>query len=139
MRSLSGNSRVNLCSLIGLLAATLALTAIHQVGDAFGQSQTPTPFPPIAGQNSGRPTLGQEPEPTQDPMLRRAQEDAAKKRNIDRQKRLLADSDKIVQLAKDLNTATAPNEKDPASPAMAKKAEEIEKLARSVKELMKSD
>ena len=72
-------------------------------------------------------------------MLRRAQEDAAKKRNIERQKKLLADSDRIVQLAKELSAAAEPNPQDPTPPGMAKKAEEIEKLARSVKELMKSE
>ena len=63
-------------------------------------------------------------------MLR---QEAAKRRNIDRQNKLLADSDRIVQLANELNTAVDPKGKDPASVAMAKKAEEIEKLARQRK------
>jgi hypothetical protein len=118
------------------------VAALPQVDNAQGQSQTPTPSPfplPTPQQSGGRPPFGQEPDATQDPALRHAQEEAAKKRNIDRQNRLKSNSDRIVQLATELNTAVEPNDKDPTSPAMAKKAEEIEKLAHSVKELMKSE
>ena len=71
--------------------------------------------------------------------MRHAQEEAAKKRNIDRQNKLNADSDRIVQLAQQLSTAVEPDGKGSALSALAKKAEEIEKLARSVKDLMKSE
>jgi len=125
----------------GFLCVVL-LVVLPQGDNAQGQSQTPTPSPfplPTPQQSGGRPPFGQEPDATQDPSVRHAQQEAAKKRNIDRQNKLKANSDRIVQLATELNTAVEPNDKDPASPAMAKKAEEIEKLARSVKELMKSE
>lgn len=137
MRSHFGKSRRHWYLRIELLAAIVLFIAIHRADSALGQSQTPSAFPQTPAQN--RPPFGQEPETTQDPMLRRAQEDAAKKRNIERQKKLLADSDRIVQLAKELSAAAEPNPQDPTPPGMAKKAEEIEKLARSVKELMKSE
>ena len=124
---------------IGFLCLVL-LAAVSQGDNAQGQSQTPSPFPPpTPQQNGGRPPFGQEPDTSQDPALHHAQEEAAKRRNIDRQNKLKANSDRIVQLATELSTAVEPNDKDPASPAMAKKAEEIEKLAHSVKELMKSE
>ncbi len=139
MRSLLGKSRRNSYFTIALLAAIVALTAAHRGDNALGQSQTPSPFPQTPGQNGGRPPIGQEPDMTQDPMLRHAQEEAAKRRNIDRQNKLTADSDRIVQLAQELSTAGDPDGKGAASPALAKKAEEIEKLARNVKDLMKSE
>ncbi len=125
---------------VGFLCVVL-VTAVPLGDTAQGQSQTPTPspFPPTTGPTGGRPPFGQEPDATQDPMLHHAQQEAAKKRNIDRQNKLMANSDRIVQLATELSTGVEPNEKDPAAPAMAKKAEEIEKLARSVKDLMKSE
>ncbi len=66
-------------------------------------------------------------------------EEAAKKRNIERQNELVADSGRIVQLANELSAAVDPEDKIRHRPRMSKKAEEIEKLARSVKELMKSE
>ena len=44
-------------------------------------------------------------------MLRHAQEEAAKKRNIERQNKLNADSGRIVQLAQELSTACEPDGK----------------------------
>jgi HAMP domain-containing protein len=131
MRSRFGKSRRKF--ILALVAAMLLTVAADQGDSMLGQNQTPSPFPPTTGQSSGRPPFGQEQEPTPDPVFRHAQQEAAKKRNIERQTKLTADSDKIVQLAQELS------DKDPTSPAMAKKAEEIEKLAKSVKELMKSD
>ena len=49
-------------------------------------------------------------------MMRHAQEEAAKKRNIDRQNKLNADSGRIVQLAQELSTAGEPDAKGAASP-----------------------
>ena len=139
MRSLFGKSRLKTCFIIGLLAVMLLPSWVHQGDNALGQSQTPVPFPPTTGQSNGRPPFGTETDTTQDPMLRHAQQEAAKRRNIDRQNKLVSDSDRIVQLASELNTGVDPNGKDAASIAMAKKAEEIEKLAHSVRDLMKSD
>jgi hypothetical protein len=72
-------------------------------------------------------------------MLRHAEQEAARRRNIDRQHKLVADSSRILQLANELSTGIEPEGKDPTSAGMSKKAEEIEKLARSVKDLMKSE
>jgi len=53
------------------------------------------------------------------------------------QKRLVADTDKLLALATDLKAQVDKSTKDTLSVDVIKKAEEIEKLARSVKERMK--
>jgi len=139
MRCLFGKSRLSRSSRIGLIAVLL-LSSGPRGDDAWGQIQQAPPYqPPTAGPGSGRPPFGQEPDISQDPMVRHAQEEAARKRNIERQNKLLADSNRIVQLANELSAGVETGGKDPPPPAMSRKAEEIEKLARSVKELMKSE
>jgi hypothetical protein len=139
MRSPFGSSRVKAYFQGGLLAVILMLSATPQGDNALGQAQAPPQYPPTTGQGSGRPPFGQETDTTQEPMVRHAQEEAARKRNIERQNKLLADSSRIVQLANELSTGVEPKGKVPTSVAMSKKAEEIEKLARSVREHMKSE
>ncbi len=55
----------------------------------------------------------------------------------DRQKKLAADTDKLLALAKELKQQVDKTNKDVLSVNVVKKAEEIEKLARSVKSQMK--
>jgi hypothetical protein len=139
MESLFGKSRVNASCRIGLLAIIVVLSSSLRGDNALAQNQTPTQFPQTNGQSNPRPSFGQETETNQDPMFRHAQQEAAKRRNIDRQNKLVANSTRIVQLANELSAGVEPNGKDPTPADMSKKADEIEKLARSVKELMKSD
>jgi hypothetical protein len=68
------------------------------------------------------------------PDLARKQEQA---RNSERQKRLVADTDKLLTLATELKADVDKTNKDVMSVDVIKKAEEIEKLAHSVKERMK--
>ena len=56
---------------------------------------------------------------------------------IDRQKRLVADSDKLLALATQLHDDVGKTDKNILSLDVVKRAEEIEKLARAVKERMK--
>ena len=72
-----------------------------------------------------------------DPMDPHRAEQQEKLRNNDRQKRLVADTDKLLALATDLKAQVDKSTKDTLSVDVIKKAEEIEKLARSVKERMK--
>jgi len=55
----------------------------------------------------------------------------------DKQKKLAADTDKLLALAKELKQQVDKTNKDVLSVNVVKKAEEIEKLARSVKSQMK--
>ena len=69
-----------------------------------------------------------------DPMRPRLEEQQARTRNSERQKRLMADTNKLLALATDLKQQMDKANKDVD---VVKKAEEIEKLAKSVKDKMK--
>ena len=58
-------------------------------------------------------------------------------RSTERQKRLVADTDKLLALATDLKQQVDKTNKNILSVDVIKKADEIEKLAHSVKERMK--
>jgi hypothetical protein len=64
-------------------------------------------------------------------------EKQAQGRNAERQRRLVEDTNKLLQLATELKTDVDKTNKDILSVDVVKKAEEIEKLAKSVKERMK--
>jgi hypothetical protein len=98
----------------------------------------------IAG--SAKVSGGQMPAPSHpwtDPMARMSQPDAMRlavqKRMLasERQKRLEEDTAKLVALTTALKQQVDESNKDILSVDMIKKAEEIEKLARSVKERIK--
>ena len=59
------------------------------------------------------------------------------RRNEDRQKQLVADTDKLLLLAQELHEAVGKTNKDQLSLTVLKKSEAIEKLARSVKDRMR--
>jgi len=63
--------------------------------------------------------------------------DMAKKANQERQALLKADTDKLVKLAGELKDYVDKSNENVLSLEVLKKAEEIEKLARSVKDKMK--
>jgi hypothetical protein len=71
------------------------------------------------------------------PGLPNRAEQQAKAQNDDRQKRLVADTDKLLALATDLKQEVDKTNKQILSVDVIKKADEIEKLAHSVKERMK--
>jgi hypothetical protein len=56
-----------------------------------------------------------------------------------RQAQFLADSQKLYQLAQELKAEVAKSDKNTLSIAVTKKAEEIEKLAKSLKERMRKE
>ena len=58
-------------------------------------------------------------------------------RNDDRQKRLVADSDRLLQLVTQLHEDVSKTDQHILSVDVVRRAEEIEKLARSVKDRMK--
>jgi hypothetical protein len=75
-----------------------------------------------------------EPDSPLDPHRAELQEKA---RSVDRQKRLVADTDKLLALATDLKQQVDKTNQNILSVDVIKKADEIEKLAHSVKERMK--
>ena len=58
-------------------------------------------------------------------------------RNEERQRRLVSDSEKLLQLATQLNVDLAKTDRHGQSVDVVRRAEEIEKLAKSVKDRMK--
>ncbi len=65
------------------------------------------------------------------------QEQQAERRNSDRQKQLVADTERLFQLAQQLRDEVGKSNKEQLSIPVIKKSEEIEKLAKSVKERMR--
>jgi hypothetical protein len=122
-------------AIIGLVlvtagSATVSRGQIQQTIPGMGQSHT-IPGAPI------KPGMGDNPGDPPDPLESHRAEMQEKMRNNDRQKKLVADTDKLLSLATDLKQQVDKSTKDTLSVDVIKKADEIEKLAHSVKERMK--
>ena len=75
--------------------------------------------------------------PPQGPLDGRLERDQAKLRNADRQKQLEADTQKLLALANELKAEVEKSNKDTLSLDVVRKADEIEKLAKSVRDKMR--
>jgi hypothetical protein len=102
---------------------------------ANSQNSTMPPMQPPPSMQPSAP-FGEPANPA-DPMARRQQERMEKARNSDRQKQLERDTDKLLELAKELKDEVSKSNKDTLSVDVVKKAAEIEKLAKSVKDRMR--
>ena len=89
----------------------------------------PLPFPQV-------PPLEQKPGREDEPRLRMEKE-MAKKANQNRQADLKRDTEKLLKLATELKESVDKTNESTLSVDVVKKAEEIEKLAHSVKDKMK--
>lgn len=87
--------------------------------------------------SSTLPSLDRSDSTATDSLNTRMQEQQLRSRNSDRQKRLVADTDKLVELVKELKEQVETPEKPLQPSDVQKRAEEIEKLAKSVKDRMK--
>ena len=117
-----------------LAATALLVLAMGHVGSAqqaTGQgsgpagSNLPPALPPIAPSGDG---LSPDMEASQ-----------ARSRNTDRQKQLVLETQKLLTLANELKVEVDKSNKDTMSLDVIRKADEIEKLAHSVKERMKGN
>lgn len=72
-----------------------------------------------------------------DPTTRLREEKLEKERNNERQLLLVRDTDRLLALARDLKAEVDKSNKDTLSIDVVKKAAEIEKLAKSVKDRMR--
>ena len=90
------------------------------------------------GQNAQPPTLSNptSKDPT-DAAVNEVQRKQEKLRQDERQKRLVSDSDKLLALATQLHEEVAKTDKNILSVDVIRRADEIERLARNVKERMK--
>jgi hypothetical protein len=93
---------------------------------------SPNPKDPFGQNQTGKPKLDEPPSP-----FGNTDEKQAIARNDERQKRLVSDSDKLLQLATQLHEDVSKTNPHILSVDVVHRAEEIEKLARSVKERMK--
>lgn len=109
-------------------SAPLVATCAAQTSVTPGPINEPPLFP-------GQPRpIGANSEPGVPPRIAAA---AARARENERQKRLVADSDKLLALATELHADVARTDKNILSVDVIHRADEIEKLAHSVKERMK--
>ena len=115
---------------VGAAAVLLIVGSLggSQISETGQMQQVPTMQP--------RPPFG-EPSNPADPMERQRQQKMEKARNLDRQKQLEKDTDKLLALAKELKEEVGKSNADTLSVDVVKKAAEIEKLAKSVKDRMR--
>lgn len=115
--------RLRLFLCISLLTISLCLCALAQ--------KTTPPGPPATREDIQPPT-GDEEE-----MRTRLTNDMAKKAAKDRVAALRHDTDRLLKLSVELKQSVDKSDENVLSLDVIKKAEEIEKLARSVKDKMK--
>lgn len=106
------------------------------VAPVWGQSsgQLPQQHQPTEQMPSGPISPGDHPNPLEDKMLRQRM----KALNEQRQKQLVEDANQLLTLATELKEEVDKSTKDTLSISVIKKAEQIEKLAKSVKDKMKT-
>jgi hypothetical protein len=120
---------------VAMIGSVLVMAC--SIGVSGGQmSPQQQPIGPPSRQMPGMPKPGTDPDDSNPLDTNRAAQQE-KLRNSDRQKRLVADTDKLLALATDLKAQVDKSTKDTLSVEVIKKADEIEKLAHSVKERMK--
>ena len=114
----------------------LALAALWGGSRGVTAAQTQQPFPATPSPSSANAPFGAEPDPN-DPMQRQREQKMEKARNVARQQDLVRDTDKLLALAKELKEEVNQSNKDTLSVEVVKKAAEIERLAKSVKDRMR--
>ena len=121
------------------IMATLVLGAATGMASAQLGATPPIQNVPLgSGRNTGMtlPSADGRDIPGPDSMPR-MEEQQARSRNSERQKRLVADTNRLLALIADLKRQIEQAGKDGQQVDVTKKAEEIEKLAKSVKDRMK--
>ncbi len=108
--------------LAGIMLASAASFPLHT--DQQPQIPSPSPFPPAT------------PAPDEDRI--RLEKDLAKKANHARQEDIKRDTDHLLQLATELKDAVDKSNENMLSLDVIRKADEVEKLAHSVKEKMRA-
>lgn len=103
-----------------------------------GQTASQPGLPQPGTPSYSRPSLGNDPSLSPDPLGARAAVRLEHMREEERRKRLLADTAKLVELTTQLKAEVDSTSKDELSVEVVRKAAEIEKLARDVKDRMKS-
>jgi hypothetical protein len=116
---------------VGTVFAALGVGIAVPQQKGTGQVPTATTPDPFGQTPDGKAKPGDQPSP-----FGASEEKQAKLRNEDRQKRLIADTDKLLQLATELHNDVGKTDQHILSLDVVKRADEIERLAHSVKERM---
>ena len=109
----------------------VSLIALHCNLAPVAQAQEPAP-PQVAQLPHTIP-----PDPVEDEAQRRFEHDQRKKANEERFQKVKEDTEKLVQLSNELKEYVGKANEHTLSLDVIKKAEEIERLAKSVKDKMK--
>lgn len=115
-----------------LIALALASPAAAQQPIPPGASGDGSGMPPSATTRADRSLQG----PAVSPQM---EHHMAERRNSERQKQLVADTDRLLTLVQQLKQEVDKTDKDQLSVDVVKRAEQIEKLARTVKEKMRGN
>jgi hypothetical protein len=126
---------------VAVFTATFSVFGFAQRGGSTQQAPPPVQAPSTRSnfpQPMGIPSMGgvDSTMGVPDPMGGRLAEQQARTRNSERQKKLESDTERLLGLVNDLKDQVQ-GEKTLAPADLSKRAEEIEKLARSVKDRMK--
>ncbi len=120
-----------------ILVRSFAVAAVVcGLAAGVGTSQHTTPNQLPSGVSS-MPDAGMPIANRTDAASRQLELRQAKLRNDERQKRLVADTDKLLTLATELHADVAKTDKNILSLDVIKRADEIERLAHSVKDRMR--
>ncbi|MBB6143394.1 hypothetical protein HNQ77_001338 [Silvibacterium bohemicum] len=119
--------------LAAFAAAFVSPPAEAQYLQQLPNQPAPQVHPVVPGGASQSGTTGID----DDPMAHHMATQLAKSRNAQRQQQLVSDTAKLLELANELKTEVDKSGKDTLSLAVVKKAEEIEKLAKSVRDKMR--
>jgi hypothetical protein len=114
------------CRLTALVLTVLGLFSAAAPPGMAQQSDTPL-LAQIGKVNSQEP----------DPAVVKLEKEAEKQRNLKRQQEIRQDSEKLLELATELKQSVDKTNENVISLDVIKKAEQIEKLAKNVKEKMK--
>ncbi|SEF69834.1 hypothetical protein SAMN05421819_0861 [Bryocella elongata] len=113
-------------------ASWLAGAILMLLGVSLGGGQSTHPSPLDGGAVGPPPTPNMQDET--DPLVKTREATQARTYATDRQRKLLADADKLVELSNDLKTEVNKSTKNDLSLTVIKKASEIEKLAHEMKD-----
>lgn len=114
--------------LLRILLLGLAVSA-PWVGSSCAQTPPVVPLPSAPNQGP----------PNEDPNRERIEKEMAKRANQEREAQLKRDTERLFRLATELKDYVDKSNENTLSLNVVKKAEEIEKLAHSVKEKMKGN
>jgi hypothetical protein len=116
-----------------ILFCLLALPSLRPLSGFQQDSSLPPAGDPMTRPHRAKTGEG----PSDNEALIRMQKAAEKKANVDRQLHLKTDTDELFKLATELKQQVDKSNQDVLSIDVIKKADEIERLAHSVKEKMK--